>query len=453
MDEEIRPQPQENGSANQFVLPAPIGTTEITSSITSRFVPTTLPDISFQLETIIPLLFVKKKIDISRTDTYSIETIRKALLEDRPVLKIIIERLIRTENEHIRSNIIRRCHYCDKFLIPVGYSVFFWQTHEFCDPLCLLGFQKTQFGDSCLHCKIKIKLKNLGPYCLRLGTKVGMFCSSVCLYHFQITNPSCSYCETILMDTSYLNSRWNYINNKGEITYVCSDLCAEKFYLPAGKLKRLIQCFMCNSTSSAWIRFENDERIYEFCCEPCFTSFCHQANILLTYCAVCREASKPTADFEKYSFFINNRMIHLCSKICKKMYILDSRKLITCQTCMVRKYTYDMIRKTFDFGQEVTVCSVFCLCMFVLLIEFPARRHMSCLQCLSVFFSHSYFSNIAGIKRFCSKKCAQAMIAAEIEKMDNSRCTDLVPYNPHNFPTATSTSVVYINKNKVVVNH
>lgn len=446
--------PPINESAIDVILPIPIIGIETAGAATSRSVRGNIsPTLSFQLETIIPLLIERKNLNISRTDIYLLETIQKALLEDRPVLKIIIERLFRTNNEHIYSNIIRRCHYCGKCLMPVGNSVFFWQTHEFCNPWCLLGFQKSQFDDLCLYCKLKIKFKNLGPYCLRLGTKVGMFCSSTCLYNFQLTSPFCSYCETVFADSSYLDGPWNRINAKGECTYVCSELCAEKLYLPPGNLPRLVQCFMCNSTASAWIRFENNEHIYEFCCEPCFINFCNQFNILLIYCAVCRKASKPTKNFEKCSFFVNNRIIYLCSKTCKKMYILDVRKLITCQTCMVRKYNYDMIRKTFDFGQEVTVCSVFCLCMFVLLVEFPSRRYMSCVHCLSLFFSHSYFSNIAGLKRFCSKRCAQAMMAAEIQKMNNSQCTDLVSYNTYNIPIITGKSVIYIDKDTVVVNH
>lgn len=63
-----------------------------------------------------------------------------------------------------------------------------------------------------------------------------------------------------------------------------------------------------------------------------------------------------------------------CSKSCMNVFISNSRHIVPCNWCKVKKYNFDMIKRMQSNGQAVMMCSLNCLNLYQVSINAVSSR-------------------------------------------------------------------------------
>lgn len=63
-----------------------------------------------------------------------------------------------------------------------------------------------------------------------------------------------------------------------------------------------------------------------------------------------------------------------CSKSCMNVYISNTRHIVPCNWCKVKKYNFDMIRRVQANGQAVMMCSLNCLNLYQVSVNAVSSR-------------------------------------------------------------------------------
>lgn len=67
-----------------------------------------------------------------------------------------------------------------------------------------------------------------------------------------------------------------------------------------------------------------------------------------------------------------------CTKSCMNIYISNTRHIVPCNWCKVKKYNFDMIRRVQTNGQAVMMCSLNCLNLYQVSINaVSSRRYLT----------------------------------------------------------------------------
>lgn len=63
-----------------------------------------------------------------------------------------------------------------------------------------------------------------------------------------------------------------------------------------------------------------------------------------------------------------------CSKSCMNVFISNSRHIVPCNWCKVKKYNFDMIKRMQSNGQAVMMCSLNCLNLYQVSVNAVSSR-------------------------------------------------------------------------------
>lgn len=77
---------------------------------------------------------------------------------------------------------------------------------------------------------------------------------------------------------------------------------------------------------------------------------------------------------ESYTIYTDAAVHCFCSKTCMNVYISNSRHIVPCNWCKVKKYNFDMIKRTLDNGQSLMMCSLNCLTLYQVSVNAVSSR-------------------------------------------------------------------------------
>lgn len=336
-----------------------------------------------------PLL--KLKVISNATDKY---------LDEAYKIQAKTPAMVQAAREERERTFIRKCTQCT-LQLPGEEKILTWETMDFCDEICL-GRYQNKIGSKCANCKSAVQHTSLGKYCVRFGYDIRQFCNSGCLEEFKKGLKICCYCQR---DISVGHEGFLApVGDKGQFKDFCSQSCMEKFdQMSKNPTPQPIwaKCAVCSLEKATSIEVEVSEDVFQrLCSDPCFAAFKFVNNIfpgkeillffkLYDYiaCVVsklimfyfsdqCRWCKKY---FERkqskcFTIYEGSNAHCFCSKSCMNVYISNSRHIVPCNWCKVKKYNFDMIRRLQANGQAVMMCSLNCLNLYQVSVNAVSSR-------------------------------------------------------------------------------
>ncbi|KAF2363245.1 Protein of unknown function DUF3504 [Trinorchestia longiramus] len=253
----------------------------------------------------------------------------------------------------------RVCGMCGHDVSDANKGRFSWETREFCNKLCLadhIGY----VGQHCRQCKSTVRLLHMGKYCVRFGSDIYQFCSNTCLEKYKQNTQVCCYCQKNLaaVDSHEKSAVINVANNKKYCSMKCHKRALRKdinqqFYNDKKA------CTVCTGVMVPRFEFlKNNETSY-LCSQPCLNVYKFANNYKAVNCCLCLRLL--CVDSVTHFLYHNNGQLRVfCSTSCTNVFILSTRRIVTCCFCKVKKYNFDMIQMHDDSAASF-YCSVWCL--------------------------------------------------------------------------------------------
>jgi len=256
------------------------------------------------------------------------------------------------------------CSQCPKE-IPLIRSAVAWETMVYCDENCLGKYQDKM--NNCSTCKVHVQTAFLGKYCVRFGSNIKQFCSNKCLEDHKKGLKVCCYCQK---DISAGDGFLAPIGNKGQFKDFCAQECLKKYeHKQFGKPieKEIVNCSVCSNERSVEAELIlEDDKVIKLCSAPCLGAYKFGNNLLDTYpCDLCNKECQKIKDkngklVPKKVIYFSGKSNRFCSEACQNVFVMQTREIVPCSWCKVRKYNFDMIEK-FQKGLAKHFCSVNCL--------------------------------------------------------------------------------------------
>lgn len=276
-----------------------------------------------------------------------------------------------------------------------------WEAMDFCSEACLARFQK-QIGGFCQQCNIPVRNNVLGKYCVRFGSALRQFCSGSCLEMHKRDLRLCTYCQEDLGDSNAVECEAG--------KKFCTSNCMHNFAsMTTNRLPVVPKdsvCCVCINRKTIEIIFERDGVPFMFCGNPCLVAYKFVNKVSPAKCGFCyKYVERHTLD--DYTMFYEGKLRSFCSSICKNIYIIAHRKIVPCSWCKVKKYNFDMIRKTSARNQIFNICSLNCLKYFnTSLSVVSSRSRQVCDYCLKSCKPVYHLTMSDGTTRnFCTHQC------------------------------------------------
>ncbi|GLG96216.1 Uncharacterized protein GBIM_03033 [Gryllus bimaculatus] len=298
----------------------------------------------------------------------------------------------------------RKCAQCTKVVNGEEKNLS-WETMDFCNEECLGRYQKV-LGSQCANCKGTVASPSLGKYCVRFGYDVKQFCCSGCLEEFKKGLKVCSYCQKDISGGS--EGFLAPVGDKGQFKDFCTQSCMEKYDQMSNNHAPPVivqECAVCNNEKVVSMEVMHKKRVHKFCSEPCFAAFRFVNGMAADQCYMCKKFfdKKEVDNFAVYS----DDLVHsFCSKTCMNVYILANRKIVPCHWCKVKKYNFDMIKRVYNTGQLLLVCSLNCLSLYQVGANVVSSKRVSCDFCNGM-CSPQYNLNMSDntVRNFCGYQC------------------------------------------------
>ncbi|XP_065088680.1 zinc finger MYM-type protein 4 [Ochlerotatus camptorhynchus] len=314
------------------------------------------------------------------------------------------------EAEHARldreASFMRRCAQCFQ-LIQLNEKTLQWETLDFCNEKCL-GVYQNSVGSNCAMCSNAVSVTSLGKYCVRFGFDVRQFCRSSCLDQYKKNLKVCSYCQRDITvgELGFLAP----VGDKGLFKDFCTQICLKKYEEVLDPTKRQVPhvCAVCNHEKVTQINVMLDNREHFFCSTPCFSAFKFVNNVCPDECAMCKVFFERKSS-DCYTIFTSDRGpegASFCTKICMNLYIITSRKIVSCNWCKVKKYNFDMIQKVVG---NMAMCSLNCLTLCEVSVNALSMKQIHCDHCklLKTPQYHLTMSD-ASVRNFCTYQCVMS---------------------------------------------
>ncbi|KAF5289279.1 hypothetical protein FQR65_LT11900 [Abscondita terminalis] len=333
---------------------------------------------------------------------------------------------INNDNMVAKVKFRRKCAECLKKLTTNGMYLS-WETMEYCNELCLcmnlslseicvkinhiLAKYQKRVASNCSNCQVLVRNNCFGKYCVRFGYDIRQFCSGVCLEEYKKGLKVCSYCQKD-MSSEGGDGFLAPVGDKGQFKDFCTQHCMEKYDVMSNNRRQIrksvTKCSVCLNEKPITIEFEHNNKANLFCGEPCFVAFKFVNNITPAKCNMCKNYFDNKI-LEQNSMFYDNAIHSFCSKSCQNIYIIGHRKIVPCSWCKVKKYNFDMIKRSSTTGSTLLMCSLNCLSLYQISINAVQSKKTKCDHCQKILqpLYHLTMSD-ATMRNFCSYPCVMA---------------------------------------------
>ncbi|XP_018017831.1 uncharacterized protein LOC108674401 isoform X2 [Hyalella azteca] len=261
--------------------------------------------------------------------------------------------------EKPRKYFERVCGMCGHEINDVNKGLFSWETREFCNKLCLadhIGY----VGQHCQQCRSTVRLLHMGKYCVRFGSDIYQFCSNTCLERYKQSTQVCCYCQKNLCmgDSSSQDSVVSISTNKKYCSTKCMKRALRKdinqqFY------SEQKACTVCTGIQVPRFEFLKDGDTSYLCSQPCLNVYKFANSLKAVNCCLCLRLL-CVESVTHFLYHNNGQLRVFCSTSCTNVFILSTRRIVTCCFCKVKKYNFDMIQFHEDSAGSF-YCSVWCL--------------------------------------------------------------------------------------------
>ncbi|KAJ9595118.1 hypothetical protein L9F63_013593, partial [Diploptera punctata] len=301
---------------------------------------------------------------------------------------------------------VRKCSQCDS-LVAGDEKNLSWETMDFCNEECL-GKYQTTLGSHCANCKGAVQPVSLGKYCVRFGYDIKQFCCSTCLEEFKKGLKVCSYCQKDI--SSGAEGFLAPVGDKGQHDF-CTQACMEKYDQMSNNQPPPVvvhQCAVCNNEKVVKVEVLLDSKLHKLCSEPCFAAFKFVNKVNADQCDMCKKYFDKMQT-ELFSVYYDDAPHSFCCKTCMNVYILANRKIVPCNWCKVKKYNFDMIKRTTGNGQSLMMCSLNCLTLYQVSVNAVSSKRIKCDLCNNVAQAQYHLTmSDATIRNFCSYQCVMS---------------------------------------------
>lgn len=304
------------------------------------------------------------------------------------------------------SSFIRRCAQCYT-VVEQNFKSLYWETLDFCNETCLGQYQNI-IGAACTTCSNSVTLASLGKYCVRFGYEIKQFCRSACLDVYKKGLKVCSYCQKDMSGKE--DGEMFLVGDKGQYKDFCTQFCMKKYdEISNNKKKSKIEiCGVCSKLSPVAVEVTLDGSEYNFCTNPCFSAFKFVNNIISEQCQVCKIHFERKSN-DSHTIYQDDDHKLFCTKICMNIYIMNNRKIVPCNWCRVKKYNFDMIKKSTQANQQLMLCSLNCLTLSEVSLNAISMKRSKCDHCDAVATPQYHLTmSDASIRNFCTYQCVMA---------------------------------------------
>ncbi|KAM3961206.1 LOW QUALITY PROTEIN: zinc finger protein without children [Aphomia sociella] len=344
-----------------------------------------------------PLL--KLKVISNATDKY---------LDEAYKIQAKTPGMVQAAREERERTFIRKCVHCT-LILDVDDKIVTWETMDFCDEKCL-GRYQNKIGSRCANCKNVVLHTSLGKYCVRFGYDIRQFCNSGCLEEFKKGLKICCYCQRDISagHQGFLAP----VGDKGQFKDFCSQNCMEKFdQMSKNPVPQPVwaKCAVCSLEKATSIEVEVNENVSQrLCSDPCFAAFKFVNNIFPDQCRWCKKYFERKQS-KCFTIYDANTPHCFCSKSCMNVYISNSRHIVPCNWCKVKKYNFDMIRRVQVSGQAVMMCSLNCLNLYQVSVNAVSSRRTKCDMCKRTSLAQYHLTmSDATVRNFCTYQCVMS---------------------------------------------
>ncbi|XP_038207180.1 zinc finger MYM-type protein 3 isoform X2 [Zerene cesonia] len=316
--------------------------------------------------------------------------------------------MVAAAREERERSFLRICSQCS-LIINKDDKMLTWETLDFCNEACL-GRYQNKIGSKCANCKNAVLHTSLGKYCVRFGYVIRQFCNSGCLEEFKKGLKICCYCQKDISGghEGFLAP----VGDKGQFKDFCTQSCMEKFdQMSKNPVPQPVwaKCAVCSLEKSTSIEVEVSEDVCQrLCSDPCFAAFKFVNNIFPDQCRWCKKyfERKSNACFTIYD---GSTPFPFCSKSCMNIYISNSRHIVPCNWCKVKKYNFDMIQRLQPNGQTVMMCSLNCFNLYQVSINAVSSRRTKCDMCKRTALAQYHLTmSDATVRNFCTYQCVMS---------------------------------------------
>ncbi|CAG9793456.1 unnamed protein product [Diatraea saccharalis] len=341
-----------------------------------------------------PLL--KLKVISNATDKY---------LDEAYKIQAKTPAMVQAAREERERTFLRRCNHC-ALILQMDEKILTWETMDFCDEVCL-GRYQNKIGSRCANCQKAVQHTSLGKYCVRFGYDIRQFCNSGCLEEFKKGLKICCYCQR---DISVGHQGFLApVGDKGQFKDFCSQVCMEKFdQMSKNPIPQPIwaKCAVCSLEKATTIEVEVNEDVSQrLCSDPCFAAFKFVNNIFPDQCRWCKKYFERKQS-KCFTIYEGSSPHCFCSKSCMNVYISNSRHIMPCNWCKVKKYNFDMIRRVQANGQALMMCSLNCLNLYQVSVNAVSSRRTKCDMCKRTSLAQYHLTmSDATVRNFCTYQC------------------------------------------------
>ncbi|XP_028039709.1 zinc finger MYM-type protein 3 [Bombyx mandarina] len=344
-----------------------------------------------------PLL--KLKVISNATDKY---------LDEAYKIQAKTPAMVQAAREERDRTFLRKCTYC-YMLLDVNEKMLVWETMDFCGEVCL-GRYQNKIGSRCANCKNPVLHTSLGKYCVRFGYDIRQFCNSACLEEFKKGLKICCYCQRDI--SSGHQGFLAPVGDKGQFKDFCSQNCMGKFdQMSKNPIPQAVwaKCAVCSLEKATTIEVEVSEEVTQrLCSDPCFAAFKFVNNIFPDQCRWCKKYFERKLT-KCFSIYDDTEAICFCSKSCLNVYISNTRHIVPCSWCKVKKYNFDMIKRIPASGQAVLMCSLNCLNLYQVSINAVSSRRTKCDLCKRTSLAQYHLTmSDATVRNFCTYQCVMS---------------------------------------------
>ena len=249
-----------------------------------------------------------------------------------------------------------QCQMCNTDIMSYTSGVA-WETMLFKDENCLAKYQERM--NQCSTCKTPVQPVFVGKYCVRFGSSIKQFCTNKCLEEHKKGLKVCCYCQK---DISSGDGFLAPIGNKGQFKDFCKQICLAKFEARQNKTpleKELAECAVCKQTKPVEKTIQTKDALIKLCSGPCASAYKFGLEGPTKECDLCNNFF--TSDLpEAKEIFYGGTSKRFCSEACQNVFVMQTREIVPCSWCKVRKYNFDMIER-FEKGVAKHFCSINCL--------------------------------------------------------------------------------------------
>ena len=155
----------------------------------------------------------------------------------------------------------------------------------------------------------------------------------------------------------------SFLGNKGQFKDFCVQKCLQKYeqrHFGKPIEDEVAPCAVCSNEKAVEAELIIDEsKSIKLCSDPCLGAYKFGNNLTDTIpCDLCKRELPRKSKLRK-NIYYGGKSATFCSEACQNVFVMQTREIVPCSWCKVRKYNFDMIEKFLN-GLAKHFCSVNC---------------------------------------------------------------------------------------------